>query len=287
MLARPRSALASLGFVVLVAGCAPAARGTPPLGAAASVSGPAPSRLTPPAAVAVYRAIHLDTVLPSKRGSFEDARKEWVSELHRVGASDWRGVFLEVGTDRFYSVRPPDRFGSLDPEPSVPGAPAVSPSPQPSEAAEKRYDEISDASLAFPHTSEIWRADDPLSYLPVAGALTELTAAGGTFTIEDVRADTDSVHRYRAAVREVVAALKEAHYPLTRLAYRTTYGAGHQYTLLLGATPEAFAGAPTVEDVLARERGRAKAKELLAAIDAAVVRRDILPLKVRRDLTAL
>jgi hypothetical protein len=264
------------------AACMPAPRSPPIVAAAQTAALAAPATVAPPAP---YRAIHIDTLVPEKRAQFEAARKEWVTELRRVGASDWRGLFLEVGQDRFYSVRPLEAFASLDPKPSEPGAAQKPDEPEPSEAAGKRYDDLSDDALAYPHTSEIWRPAKSLGYAPPSGVVTEQTAECGTLLIEDLRADTTSMTRYRNAVHEVLAALGEAHYPLTRIAYATAYGAGHLYTFLLAPSRAALAAAPKIEEVLTQARGAAKAKEILADIDAVVIRRETLPVTIRRDLT--
>jgi hypothetical protein len=252
------------------------------LAAAQTASGCAPtSTSTPTSGDVRYRAVHIDTIQVGKFGQFEGARREWLAELGRTRATDGRGVFLQVGDSRFFTLRMFSKFGDFDTrgaaiERSLAAVP---------KAAGDRYDKLSDTALAFPHTSEIWASEADLSYAPGAGALNEWTAACGRLEIEDVRPDIDSEKHYEEAVSEINAALKAARYPLTRATFTTRFGAGHVYTLWLARSPEELAAAPDVTAAVATVKGGARASELLAAQGAAVERKESWPILVRHDLT--
>ena len=110
---------------------------------------------SPPPASALsstYRSVHIDTLAIDKLALFEDARREWLAELQRAHASDGRGVFLQVGTNQFYTVRSFTRFAENDTRgETIERSLATIP-----KAASERYDRGDDA-LVFPHTSEIGR----------------------------------------------------------------------------------------------------------------------------------
>jgi hypothetical protein len=228
-----------------------------------------------------YVAVHIDTVAPQFFARFVDARHEWLSQLRKYGASDGRGAFLQVGDGSFYTVRHFAKFGDFD---TRADAIAKSLLALPKEAGE-RYDQGADTSLVFPHTSEVWSREADLGYAPPGGALDERSAYGGRLVIEDVRPDPASSKTYSDATTAVVAALAEARYPLTRITYRTTFGAGHVFTLWLAPSKEVLDAAGSVEDAVAKVRGAARAAELGAAIDGAVVQRTTAAIVARHDMT--
>jgi hypothetical protein len=93
--------------------------------------------------------------------------------------------------------------------------------------------------------------------------------------------------RYWRAVGEEDQALALARYPLTRLAFRTTFGAGHVITLWLAPSQAALDAEPTVEQAVAGVRGPARAAALEAQVAGAIEHRELQPLVVRHDLTHL
>jgi hypothetical protein len=240
------------------------------------------SRPSPPAeAPAEYRSVHIDTIAPPMFAQFEGARREWLGELTRAGATDGRGIFLQIGDDRFYTVRSFARFGDFDTRgEAVERSLAAVP-----KAAGERYDHLADTALVFPHTSEIWRFDAELSYAPASGALTERTAACGRLLLEDAMPDPAAETRYSNATIEINRALGEARYPLTRATFRTVYGAGHLVTLWLARSREELDAAPSVEAAVARVRSPTRAAELTAACDASIVHRTTDSMVVRHDLS--
>ncbi|MGO8996379.1 MAG: hypothetical protein ACLQVI_23950 [Polyangiaceae bacterium] len=228
-----------------------------------------------------YLSVHIDTVSPGLLGQFVDGRREWLAQLRRYGATDGRGVFLQVGDSTFYTVRRFSTFGSFDTRGE---AIEKSLAAVPKEAGE-RYDHLADTSLVYPHTSEVWERVSDLSYAPAAGPLDERTACCGRLVIEDVRPDPASERAFSDATTAIDTALAEAHYPLTRTTYRTVFGAGHVLTLWLAPSREALDALPSVQDAVATVRGAARAAELTASIDSAVAHRETARLVVRHDMT--
>jgi hypothetical protein len=275
---RPPSFL--LLLLAPLAACAPSTVQRPAAPAAAATAPPAASAGTAPPAR--HRAVHIDTLAPDKVAQFVDARRAWVEELRRNDATDGRGVFLEVpSAHRFVTVRAFASYSSFDTRRAIIEA-SLS---RVLKEARDRYDRLSDTSLVFPHTSEIWDVDDDLSYVPRTGALDESSAACGTLIIEDVRPDPASSERYDAARGEINKALAQVGYALTRLSFETTYGAGHLWTLLLAPSREALDGAPPEVEAIAGVLGAGRAHDLEGEIDASVEKREVQPFVVRHDLS--
>jgi hypothetical protein len=228
-----------------------------------------------------YVAVHVDTVAPALFGQFVAARREWLGELRSRHATDGRGVFLQVGDATFYTLRHFTSFGDFDTRGE---AIERSLTAVPKEEGD-RYDRLSDTSLVYPHASEIWARVPDLGYAPARGAVDERSACCGQLVIEDVRADPASEKKYSDATTAIDAALGEAGYPLTRITYRTVFGAGHVFTLWLAPSRELLDGSPGVLDAVARVRGAARSAELGAAIDSAVVHREAQAIVVRHDMT--
>jgi hypothetical protein len=257
----------------LCAACVSSPRASPTVSAADPTS---PSTTQP----AEYRSVHVDNIGPGLLSQFEGGRRDWLAELRRANATDGRGVFLQVGPSTFYTVRSFAKFGDFDTrgdaiERSLAAVP---------KAAQERYDALSDTSLVFPHTGEVWGVEADLSYAPPGGGLTERTAACGRLVLEDLRPDPPSEKRYEDATVEMNRALAEARYPLTRATFRTVFGAGRLVTMWLAGSREELEGAADVETAVA-VRGKERAAELSAACDASIVHRETLPLVVRHDLT--
>jgi hypothetical protein len=186
-----------------------------------------------------------------------------------------------VGDHRYVTVRPFATYASFDTRIDAINASLAK---VPKEAAD-RYDKDSDAALVFPHTSEIWRVDDDLTYVPAQGGVTEYTAAVGRMVLDDVRPDPASGDRYWNARGAIDKALAAAGYPLTLRTFRCVFGAGHLVTLVLAPSQAVLDAAPTEEAAVARVLGPAKAAELFAAVAASVVKHESEPLVVRHDLT--
>jgi len=136
-----------------------------------------------------YRSVHVDTIAPDKMAQFAGARREWIVEMKRAHGNDGRGLFMQVGKNRFYTIRSFARFGDFDTRGAVIEKSLAA---LPKEAG-SRYDRLCDTALVFPHSSEIWSVDGDLGYAPAEGAITEQMAASGLMIIEDVRPDPRSL----------------------------------------------------------------------------------------------
>jgi hypothetical protein len=236
-----------------------------------------------PAPADVYLSVHEDHLAPDKVAQFVEARRAWVAELERANASDGRGVFVQVGDDAMFTMRRFTRFADFDTRnAAIDRSLAKVP-----KAAADAYDRGADTSLVFPHTSEIWKLDPDLSYAPAAHALDEATAGAGWIVLDDVKPDPDDEDAYGQAVAAEDQALAAARYPLTRLGFRTTFGAGHVITLWLAPSVAARDAAPAPEDAVAAALGADRAKALEARVAGALVHRERRPLIVRHDLTRL
>ena len=197
-----------------------------------------------------YRSVHVDTIAPDKMAQFAGARREWIVEMKRAHGNDGRGLFMQVGKNRLYTIRSFARFGDFDTRGAVIEKSLAA---LPKEAG-SRYDRLCDTALVFPHSSEIWSVDGDLGYAPAEGAITEQMAASGLMIIEDVRPDPRSRDRYVNAVGEMNKALAEAHYPLTRGTYQSVYGSGHLVTLWLARSNEELEKAGLPMAAIARAR---------------------------------
>ncbi|HTJ47333.1 MAG TPA: hypothetical protein VL463_34780 [Kofleriaceae bacterium] len=226
-----------------------------------------------------YAAVHIDVLAKDKVEQFVGARKAWVAAMDASGANDGRGVFLFVGDHVMINVRRFSTWASFDTRGDAIDA-SLARVPK---AASEAYDKGSDDSLVWPHASEVWELDKDLSI----GTLDEASADAGTIVWDDVKPDPADEDRYWKAVGEENAALAKAGYPLTRLGFRTRFGAGHVITLWLAASEAARDGAPSVEAAVASVVGEARAKALEADIAASIVHRDAQPFAVRHDLTRL
>src|SRR5262249_61729017 len=63
---------------------------------------------------AEYRAVHIDTLAPDKVDAFVAARRDWVAALDAAHVTDGRGVFIQVGDHRMYTIRSFAGFAELD-----------------------------------------------------------------------------------------------------------------------------------------------------------------------------
>lgn len=226
--------------------------------------------------------MHIDTLAPDRAAQFMDARRAWLDAVKKAGGVDRRGTFLQVDADRFYSVRPLARFAELDGRNDEFGR-DLAPVPK---SAGDAYDAASDTALVFPHTSEIWRLDGDLAYVPPTGALDETTAACGRLVLEEPRPDPASEERYDKAWAETKGALATAKYPLARVTYRSAFGAGRLVTFWLARSKEVLDSAPSIESAIAGVLGKERSVALLREIDASVVRHEEHAVTRRADLSS-
>lgn len=197
----------------------------------------------PPTTPAKRYTVHIDTLQPDKATQFEEARRAWVATLREHHATDQRGRFYEVKGVGFVTLRPLGTFAELDGRAAARKSALGGVPPE----SLKRYDEQSDAVLAFPHTSEVWEIDDDLGYAPAANALDLATAGRIAMVVEEVRPDSASEAAYQRAWdarrRELIA----AKYPLTRVTLRSVFGSGRLVTMWLAHSEAELAATPLPE----------------------------------------
>jgi hypothetical protein len=212
------------------------------------------------------RRVHVDHLDPAKVGEFELARKDWVAWIaaHHV-ADPWGGTLLQVGGSTFLTVRSFTTWAELDAKPTAKLDPK----------AQAAYNDRSDDALVPPHHSEIWVREPELDYAAIE------PAGVGTITYDDLKLDDT----YEKAWAEIRTELVAAKYPIARVAFVSQYGSGKHVSLWLAPTKAAFAAAPTIDQVLAKRLGKAKADALLARWRGAVVAHDEKELIVRADLS--
>ncbi|MEP6862105.1 MAG: hypothetical protein ABJE66_15880 [Deltaproteobacteria bacterium] len=194
------------------------------------------------------RRVHIDHLDPAKVGQFEQARKDWVAWIAAITSR------IHGAARSCLDAKP---TGTLDPKP------------------QKLYNDRSDAALVPPHHSEIWAREPELDHAAIE------PAGFGTITYEDIELD----ETYEKAWGEIEKELVAAKYPVARVAFFSQYGSGKLVSLWLAPTKAAFAAAPTIDQVLTKRLGKAKADALLARRPGAVVDRQDKDLVVRADLS--
>ncbi|MET0552381.1 MAG: hypothetical protein ABW221_05050 [Vicinamibacteria bacterium] len=225
---------------------------------------------------APYVRAHLDHVRPEHMASFAEARREWKDFLAPRGLPDaWGGTVLEVEGRGFYSLRPlPTLDALVAPRPPAPTDEAYA-------AAQRRYNQRSDAVLVFPHATQVWSRDDDLSYRPAAGPATLAAACSGTLAFDSV--EPLAWAAYEQAWTRVHDALRRVAYPLTHVVWGSRYGDGRTVSIWIGASAEAFHAAP-LEPALVQAVGAPAAAELTSALRAATKASDVARLTCRPDL---
>jgi len=212
------------------------------------------------------RKVHIDNLDPAKVGQFEQARKDWVAWIAAHHVSDpWGGTILQVGGSTFLTLRSFTNWAELDAKPTGTLDPK----------AQKLYNDRSDDALVPPHHSEIWVREPALDYAAIE------PSGFGAISYDLIKLD-DS---YEKAWGEIVKELVAAKYPVSRVAFFDQYGSGKLVSLWLAPTKAAFTSAPTIDQVLTKRLGKAKADALLARWRAAVVSHEEKDLVVRADLS--
>ena len=219
---------------------------------------------------------HLDHVRPEDMASFAAARREWREFVGERGLPDpWGGTVLEIEGRGFYSLRPLATLDALvAPRPPAPTDDAYV-------AAERRYNQRSDAVLVFPHATQVWTRNDDLSYRPAAAAPALSAACSGTIAFDAV--EPLAWDAYEGAWTRVHDALRRVAYPLTHLTLGSRYGDGRTVSIWIGADAAAFRAAP-LEPALAKAVGATAATELLAALRASTKATESAGLLCRPDL---
>lgn len=176
----------------------------------------------------------------------------------------WSGTFLQVGGSEFLTLRSFTKWAELD----VPITAKLDAN------AQTAYNTVSDAVLVPPHHDEIWVRE------PEVDLGASEVAGYGRIELDDLAIDDDG-----SAWKAVRAELVAAKYPIARIGFFSRIGSGKHISLWLAPTKAAYAAAPSIEAVLERRLGHARAATLLAKWRAQTVHHEEQALVVRADLS--
>jgi len=240
----------------------------------------APPKADPTGGAAMYALVHVDHLQAGGLGAFAEARRRWVGVLSQASTTDGRGLYLQTGDSGFLSLRPLRSLGELDRQPPLVTAALSGVDPE----ALRRYDAASDALLAPPHRSEVWRFDEELSYGTTDPIASLAAAAWGKMSVEEID-PTPAGEGYRTAWKEVRAALEREGYPLVRVAYWSRYGTGNLVSFWLAGSQRQFLDTRPVEAAVAHALGDDEATLLLARLQKTVLASDSVDVIPRLDLS--
>lgn len=201
----------------------------------------------------VRLAVHVDRLAAGEVQRFEAARLRFAAELARRGVSDHTGLYLKIGDSTYYSVVTFGRWRDLDRLAAARRRALGRVDP----AALRAYRQDSDASLVFPHASEIWTEQPELSYAPTGRRLGDAVE----LVLEDVKPTAEE--EYAAVWRQIARALGQAHYPVEKRTYFSSPGSGRTLSFWLAPSAAAVQAAPTLQQALAGVLGVAGATALL------------------------
>lgn len=256
----------------------------------ACVHNPPPVPPAPPAYRLDWNAsgrwVHVDTAPPEGAPAYEGARRRWLAVLGRQGAfvPDGRPLFwsgLRGDARTYWSFSPFEKFADLDVRRQV----AVDALAKAGDAAVADYNTGDDA-LILPHTSEIWFRQPDLDFVsPVAGELTEVTAAHARLEFHQMK--LGGGERLDAAWKAVQEALAKERYPLTCRGFFVGFGTGFTVQVWLAPGAAVLRQAPPLDAVLRQalgdERGAALAKDLAELLPV----KEQLEIERRDDLSHL
>jgi hypothetical protein len=224
--------------------------------------------------------VHVDHLQAGGLGAFASARKRWVDVLANAGTTDGRGLYLQTGDSGFLSLRPLRSMGDLDRSPALIKAALAPIDP----AAQKAYDDASDALLTPPHRSEIWRFDPDESF-GVEDPVAALSgAAWGKMTVEELD-PTPKGEAYEAAWKEISRALASEAYPLVRVTYVSRYGSGDLVSFWLAKSQREFLETKSVEATVAHALGEEAAQKLFDQQRKGVLASESVDVIPRLDLS--
>ena len=224
----------------------------------------------------VRLAVHVDRLAAAEVPRFEAARLRFVDELGRHGLSDHTGLYLKIGDSTYYSVVTFGRWRDLDRLAAARRRTLARVNP----AALHAYWHDSDASLVFPHASEIWTEEPELSYTPTGRRLGDAVE----LVLEDVAPTAEEA--YAAVWKEIVRALAQAHYPVERRTYFSSPGSGRTLSFWLAPSPAVMRAAPTLEQALAGVLGVARAAALLQRWRACVLAAQSFPVAAQPKMSS-
>lgn len=230
---------------------------------------------------APHRWVHVDTVGRDGVALFEGARLRWLKAL-RAGAAplpDGRPLFWSgdhEGLRTYLTFSPFGEIAELDAR----GRLVAETQARLGEQAVKDYDS-GDAALVPPHYTQIWRRqpdDDFVS--PVAGELTELTAAHARLQL--LQLDLQAAERVDVNWKEVRELLARQRYPLTCRVLTSRYGLGQTMLLWLAADAESLRRATPLLELLRQAPGEPRGVALAREYSTLRAQQQQLDL-VRRD----
>jgi hypothetical protein len=233
------------------------------------------------------RWVHVDNLDAQKAAAFEAARRGWLAALHVDGnlLGDGRPLFWHARStpagQTFFTFYPFAKLTDLDARREM----IKQTQALVGEAAVQQYD-TGDAALVSPHYSQLWRrvADFDVAG-PATTSLNELTAATGRLEVHTV--DIVQWDAFEQAWRRVADALVAAGYPLACRAFANSYGKGEYMLWWLAPDAAAYAGAPPVREVVARQLGEAQSAEIFAVLDRAFPVVESYEVERRPDLSNL
>jgi len=217
-----------------------------------------------------YRVVHVDTVKKGMIDQFQKARIDWLKSAAAASYLDRRGVFFQIGADRFISFTAVDMLADLDRR--------LSPPPPSLAGAMELYDLLSDSSLVPPHANEVWTREGGLDYIPAGEAPDEL--GSGVVVFEQLHPGPDADSAYEQAWRDLRNALIAAHAPMRRITFYSLYGTGKLVSFWLGTD------APKVRATVETAIGKASAKKIYDQLAKAIANTETLPLTHRADLSS-
>jgi hypothetical protein len=228
-----------------------------------------------------YVAVHVDHLQGGALRSFSEARRAWLDVLARHATTDGRGLFLQTGDSGFLSLRPFTSLADLDRQASLGKGALAAVDP----LDLQKYDARSDALLAPPHRSEIWRYDEALSYGAADPTVALTAAAWGKMTVEEID-PTPAGEAYDAAWKEIRAALEAESYPLVRVSYWSQYGSGDLVSFWLAKSQRQFLETPSIEAAVTLALGGDAAEALFARQKKTVLASDSIDVIPRLDLSS-
>ena len=221
-------------------------------------------------------AVHVDRLAAAEVQRFEQARLRFVAELKRRGVSDHRGLFLKIGDSTYYSIVSFAAWRELDMLRGERARAVARLDP----AANQQYDRQSDASLVFPHASEIWSEQPELSFVPTGRRLSDAVQ----LVIEDVKPTAEE--DYAAAWKEIAAALRTARFPVERRSFFSQYGSGRTLSFWLASSPAVVKAAPTLVQALVAALGEERARALVERWRACVLSTQTLDVEARPEMSS-
>lgn len=228
--------------------------------------------------------VHVDNLDPAKVAQFEAARHGWLSVLRRPDGTllgDGRALFWEADGRAFYSFYPFAGWPAFEERRLM----VTATQETVGKGAVADYD-AGDAALVSPHYSQMWlRSPDWDVATTATAALTEVTAAVGRLEVHDI--DITQWDVYEQAWKQMAAVLQANNYPLACRTFRSSFGRGEYMTWWLAADSATYAGAPTVEAVLAKQLGATEAGLLLAKLAVVFPVRESHEVVRRADMSNL